>query len=191
MKFLFDFFPLIVFFAAFKFAGIFVATAVAIAATVAQIGWSLARQRKVAAMQWTSLAIIVVFGGATLVLHDETFIKWKPTVLYWTGGTAFLASLAFGRNLVKSIMGAELALPELVWSRLCVAWGAFFILAGALNLYVAYHYSTSFWVNFKVFGSLVLIAAFVIAQSLWVSRYLPDENRESTAATDAKEPPRG
>ena len=175
MKFLFDFLPLILFFAAFKFAGIFVATAVAIAATVAQIGWALARRRKVAGMQWTSLIVIVVFGGATLLLHDETFIKWKPTVLYWTGAAAFLASLALRRNLAKSIMGAELALPEPVWVRLCLAWGLFFLVAGVLNLYVAFHFPTAVWVNFKVFGSLALIAAFVIAQSFWISRYLPDE----------------
>jgi intracellular septation protein len=175
VKFLFDFLPLILFFAAFKFAGIFVATAVAIAATVAQIGWALARRRKVAGMQWASLFIIVVFGGATLLLHDETFIKWKPTVLYWTGAAAFLASLAFRRNLVRSIMGAELELPRPVWTRLCIAWGLFFLVAGVLNLYVAFNFPTPVWVNFKVFGSLGLIVAFVIAQSVWISRYLPDE----------------
>jgi intracellular septation protein len=175
VKFLFDFLPLILFFAAFKFAGIFVATAVAIAATIAQIGWALARRRKVAAMQWASLFIIVVFGGATLFLHDETFIKWKPTVLYWTGAAAFLASLAFRRNLARSIMGSEIELPQPVWTRLCLAWGFFFVLAGVLNLYVAFNFATAVWVNFKVFGSLALIAAFVIAQSFWISRYLPDE----------------
>ena len=189
MKFLFDFLPLILFFAAFKFAGIFVATAVAIAATIAQIGWSLARRRKVAGMQWASLVIIVVFGGATLLLHDETFIKWKPTVLYWTGGAAFLASLAFRRNLIKSIMASELELPEAVWKRLCIAWGVFFLLAGALNLYVAFNFATATWVNFKVFGSLVLIAAFVVAQSFWISRYLPDEERKAVAA-NASPPPK-
>ncbi len=177
MKFLFDFFPVILFFVAFKFADIYVATAVAIAATVAQIGWSLVRRHKVGNMQWTSLAIIVIFGGATLVLHDETFIKWKPTVLYWLGAAAFLGGLAFRKNLVKAVMDAELELPESVWTRLCVAWGAFFLFAGALNLYVAFTYSTSFWVSFKLFGSLGLMLAFVIAQSLWVARYLPDESK--------------
>jgi len=189
VKFLFDFLPLILFFAAFKFAGIFVATAVAIAATVAQIAWSLARGRKVAGMQWTSLAVIVVFGGATLLLHDETFIKWKPTVLYWAGGVAFLASLAFRRNLIKSIMGAEIELPRPVWTRLCVAWGVFFLLAGALNLYVAFNFPTSIWVNFKVFGSLALMAAFVVAQSFWIARYVPDEERNAVAA-NANPPPK-
>ena len=190
MKFLFDFFPLILFFVAFRFAGIYAATAVAIAATVAQIGWSLARRHKVSAMQWASLAIIVVFGGATLLLHDETFIKWKPTVLYWTGGAAFLASLALGRNLARAIMGAEIELPEPVWTRLALAWAAFFLFAGALNLYVAFNFPTTTWVNFKVFGSLGLIVAFVIAQSLWISRYLPDEAAKPAAAAKANDPPK-
>ena len=189
MKFLFDFFPLILFFAAFKFAGIFVATAVAIAATLAQIGWSLARRHRVSAMQWTSLAIIVVFGGATLLLHDETFIKWKPTVLYWTGGAVLLVGLALGRNFVKTIIGEDLALPEAVWSRLCVAWGLFFLFAGALNLFVAFNYSTDLWVNFKVFGSLALILAFAVAQAFWVSRYLPDHEAKPAVGAKANEPP--
>jgi intracellular septation protein len=192
VKFLFDFFPLILFFVGFKFADIFVATGIAIAATLAQIGWSLARRHRIAAMQWTSLAVIVVFGGATLVLHDETFIKWKPTVLYWAGAAALLVGLAFGRNLVKSIMGEEgLALPERIWSRLCVAWGVFFLFAGALNLVIAFNYPTSTWVNFKVFGSFALILAFAVAQAFWVSRYLPDEEaKPSVAAAKTNETPK-
>jgi len=190
VKFLFDFFPLILFFAAFKFADIFVATGIAIAATLAQIAWSLLRRHRIAAMQWTSLAVIVVFGGATLVLHDETFIKWKPTVLYWAGGGALLVGLAFGRNLVKSIMGEDLALPEPIWSRLCIAWGVFFLFAGALNLFVAFHYSTDTWVNFKVFGSFALIMCFAVVQALWVSRHVPEEGPQaSAAAAKASETP--
>jgi len=191
VKFLFDFFPLILFFAAFKFADIFVATGIAIAATLAQIGWSLLARHRITAMQWTSLAVIVVFGGATLVLHDETFIKWKPTVLYWAGGGALLVSLAFGRNLVKSIMGEDLALPEPIWSRLCIAWGVFFLFAGALNLFVAFRYSTDTWVNFKVFGSFALIMGFAVLQALWVSRYVPDEPaKPAVAAAKANETPK-
>src|SRR5512135_37383 len=182
MKLLFDLFPVILFFVAFKFAGVFAATAAAIVATFIQVAWVKYHHGKVDTMLWVSLGIITVFGGATLLLHDETFIKWKPTVLYWTGAAAFFASLAFRRNLAKSIMGSELELPEPVWIRLCVAWGAFFLVAGILNLYVAFNFATAVWVNFKVFGSLVLIAAFVIAQSFWISRYLPDE------PADAKTP---
>ena len=175
MKFLFDLFPVILFFVAFKFAGIFVATATAIAATFVQIGWVLLRGRKVTNMQWTSLVIIAVFGGATLVLQDETFIKWKPTVLYWTGAIAFLGGLAFGKNLIKAVMGEGIVLPEPVWFKLCIAWGVFFLFKGALNLWVAYNFSTDTWVNFKLFGGMGLMLAFIVAQAFWISRYLPDD----------------
>jgi len=175
VKFLFDFFPVILFFVAFKFAGVFAATATAIAATVAQIGWVLAKRRKVANMQWASLAIIVVFGGATLILHDETFIKWKPTVLYWVAGMSFLGALAFKSNLVKAVMGEGIELPEPIWTRLAVAWGLFFLFQGALNLWVAYNFSTDMWVNFKLFGGMGLMFAFVIAQAFWLSKYVQEE----------------
>lgn len=181
MKLLFDFFPLILFFAAFKVAGIFVATAVAIAATVAQIGWSLARRRRVSNMQWASLAIILVFGGATLLLRDETFIKWKPTVLYWLLGGAFLGGLAFRTNLAKSVMSEGIELPESVWTRLCMAWGVFFLGLGAANLYVAQRYSTDAWVNFKVFGGMGLVLAFLVAQAFWLVKYLPDDEAKPAA----------
>jgi intracellular septation protein len=174
VKFLFDFFPVIVFFVAFKVAGIYAATGMAIAATVAQIGWVLARRKKVSNMQWASLAIIVIFGGATLILRDETFIKWKPTVLYWLAGATFLGALAFKTNLVKAVMGEGIALPEPIWTKLAVAWGVFFLFKGALNLWVAYHFSTDVWVNFKLFGGMGLMLAFVIAQALWLSKYVQE-----------------
>jgi intracellular septation protein len=182
LKFLFDLFPVILFFVAYKFADIYVATGVAIGATVLQIGYVLARGRKVTNMQWASLVVIGLFGGATIVLHDETFIKWKPTVLYWLAGVTFLGSLAFGKNLVKAVMSEGLALPEPVWFKLCVAWGIFFLFKGALNLYVAYTYPTDFWVNFKLFGGMGLMILFVIAQALWLAKYVPDER-------DAKQEP--
>lgn len=186
MKLLTDLFPVILFFIAFKVADIYWATGVAIAATVVQVGWTLARGRKVANMQWTSLAIIVVFGGATLLLRDETFIKWKPTVLYWLAGGAFLVALAFGKNLIKAVMSEGIELPEDVWTRLCVAWGVFFLAKGALNLWVAYTFSTDTWVNFKLFGGMGLIVAFVIAQAFWLARYIPDDEEPKAAA----EPPK-
>jgi intracellular septation protein len=178
LKFLVDFFPVILFFIAFKVAGIFVATAVAIAATVAQIGWSLARKHKVSNMQWVSLVIIVVFGGATLLLRDETFIKWKPTVLYWLAGAVFLGALAFRTNLVKAVMGESVTLPEPIWTKLAVAWGVFFLFKGTLNLWVAYNFPTETWVNFKLFGGMGLMLVFVLAQAAWISRHLPDEEKQ-------------
>jgi intracellular septation protein len=175
LKLLFDFFPLILFFVAFKASDIFVATAVAIVASIVQIGWVLTRRRKVSTLQWASLAIIVVFGGATLILHDETFIKWKPTVLYWVTGLAFLGALAFKANFAKSVMGEGIELPDHIWTRVAIAWGVFFLFQGALNLWVAFHYSMDTWVNFKTFGSMGLILVFGVAQAFWLSKYVQDE----------------
>ena len=187
MKFLFDFFPVILFFVAFKVSDIFVATAVAIAATVLQIGWVLVRRKKVSNMQWMSLVIIVLFGGATLILRDETFIKWKPSVLYWLAGVVFLGGLAMKTNLVKAVMGEGIALPEPIWKKLCIAWGIFFLCKGTLNLWVAYNFSTETWVNFKLFGGMGIMIAFVIAQALWLSKYVQDEPPKS-ASPDTPKP---
>jgi intracellular septation protein len=176
MKFLFDLFPVILFFAAFKAFDIYVATGVAIAATFAQIGWLLARGRKVDTMLWVSLAIIVLFGGATLLLRDETFIKWKPTVLYWLFGAVLLvADLAFGKNLIRAMMGAQIALPEAVWARLNLSWAGFFLVMGVLNIYVAYSFPTDTWVNFKLFGGTGLMLVFVLAQAFVLAKYVEDK----------------
>jgi len=176
MKFLFDLFPVILFFAAFKLFDIYVATAVAIAATFAQIGWVWSRHRKVDNMLWVSLAVIVVFGGATLLLHDETFIKWKPTVLYWLFGAALLiADLGFRRNLIRAMMENQMALPDAVWRRLLMSWVGFFAAMGALNLYVAFNFPTDTWVNFKLFGGTGLMLAFVVLQALMLSKYVDGE----------------
>jgi len=175
MKFLFDIFPVVLFFIAFKVYDIYVATAVAIAATFVQIGWAWIRHRKVDKLLWVSLAVIVVFGGATLLLRDETFIKWKPTVLYWLFAAALAVSeLAFRKNLIRTMMEAQVTLPEAVWGRLLASWIAFFALMGALNLAVAYNFSTDAWVNFKLFGGIGLMLAFIVLQALMLSRYIED-----------------
>ncbi|MEZ5613615.1 MAG: septation protein A [Rhodocyclaceae bacterium] len=179
MKFLFDLFPVILFFIAYKVSGIYVATGVAIAASFAQIGWLLARGRRIDTMLWVSLAIIVVFGGATLLLQDETFIKWKPTVLYWLFGTVLAGSaLLFRKNLIRKLMEEQISLPEPVWGRLNASWVGFFALMGAANLFVAYTFSTDTWVNFKLFGGMGLMLAFVIGQSLLLSKYIQEEEKK-------------
>jgi intracellular septation protein len=179
MKFLFDIFPVILFFAAFKVYGIYVATAVAIAATFVQIGWVWVRHRKVDNMMWVSLAVIVVFGGATLLLQDETFIKWKPTVLYWLFGTVLAGSaLLFKKNLVRSMMEKQVTLPDFVWNKLQASWIGFFAAMGALNLYVAYNFSTEAWVNFKLFGGMGLMLVFVFLQALLLAKYVQDKEAE-------------
>lgn len=175
MKLLLDFFPIALFFLAFKLWGIYVATGVAIAATVAQIAWVRYSHGKVEPMQWLSLGIIVVFGGATILAHDETFIKWKPTVLYWLmGGSLAIGLLGFRKNLLKSVMGAQLELPETAWRAMTWSWVLFFAVMGVLNLWVAFHFDTATWVNFKLFGGLGLMAVFVIGQALYLGRYMKD-----------------
>jgi len=176
MKFLFDLFPVVLFFIAFKLADIYVATAVAIGATCLQIGWLKLRRKRVEPMLWASLAIIGVFGGATLALQDETFIKWKPTVLYWLFGAVLAASaLVFRRNLLRAMLSGQVQLPDPVWSRLNLSWVGFFAFMGALNLYVAYSYPTDLWVNFKLFGGMGLMLLFVVAQALVLARYAEEK----------------
>jgi intracellular septation protein len=176
MKFLFDFFPVILFFIAFKITDIYVATGVAIAATFAQVAWLKLRGRRVEPMLWASLGIIVLFGGATLLLQNETFIKWKPTVLYWLFGAALAGALAFRRNLIRVMLSEQVQLPDPVWARLNWSWIGFFAFMGALNLYVAYNYSTDHWVNFKLFGGMGLMLVFVLAQALVLARFIDEKD---------------
>lgn len=178
MKFLFDLFPIILFFAAFKAFDIYVATGVVIAATAAQIGWVWHRHGKVDTMLWVSLALVVVFGGATLILRDETFIKWKPTVLYWLfASTLFGSAQFFGRNLIRAMLEKQVELPESLWSRLNLAWIGFFCVMGVLNLWVAFNFSTDTWVSFKLFGGMGLMIVFIVIQGMVLAKYIPEEKQ--------------
>ncbi|CAM3682368.1 septation protein A [Paracidovorax anthurii] len=187
MKLLIDFFPIILFFAAFKLWGIYTATAVAIAATVLQIAYLRVRHGRVEPMQWVSLGVIVVFGGATLLAHSETFIKWKPTVLYWLMAAALLiGQFVFHKNLIRSLMGAQMELPDAAWRAMNWSWTAFFAAMGFVNLWVAYTFSTDAWVNFKLFGGLGLMAVFVVGQALYLSRYIKEGENKPSSAEDAQ-----
>jgi intracellular septation protein len=177
MKFLFDLFPVALFFVAIQIWDIFVATAVAIGASVLQVGYLLVRRKKVEPMLWASLAIIVVFGGLTLYLRDRTFILWKPTVLYWLFGAVLAGSAFLGRNLIRSLLADQMRLPDPIWARLNWAWVAFFGLMGVINLYVAFNYSEKIWATFKLFGGMGLMFLFVVAQSLILARYMQDEKQ--------------
>jgi len=204
MKLLFDLFPVILFFVAYKLgtsfpaeaaqlasswlggliasgkvaeaqAPILLATAVAIVASIAQVGWLLARGRRVEPMLWVSVGVIVVFGGATIWLNDETFIKWKPTILYVLFAGALVAGrLIWKRNFVRTVLGQQIELPEPVWERLLWVWSGFFALLAAANLYVAYSFSTDTWVNFKLFGLMGLTLAFVVGVGLWLSQHVKE-----------------
>ena len=215
MKIFLDFLPLILFFATFKYAEsskewaaafasehfgfmvsggvvgtaeapVLLATLVVMLATLTQAMVLKLRGKKIDLMLWISLALVVVLGGATVWFHNETFIKWKPTGLYWAMALVFWASRAFfGKNLIQSMLGAELKLPAIAWLQLNRAWVLFFAAMGLLNLYVAFNYSTSTWANFKVFGATGLILLFTLAQGLYMSRHMPNND---VAADEAPKP---
>ena len=175
MKLLLDFLPVILFFGAYKLADIYVATGVAIAATVVQIGWSLWRREKIKPVQWIALGFILVFGSATILLQDEFYIKIKWTLFYGLMGLMILGAVALRKNPLKSVLGQEIELPDHVWRKLSMAWGVFFLALAALNQYFAMTLSLDAWVKVKVFGGSALSFAFVIAQAFWMAKYLPDE----------------
>ncbi|MFO7747154.1 MAG: septation protein A [Orrella sp.] len=174
-KFLFDLFPLILFFAAYRFADIYVATAVAMVAAVGQIAYIKLSGKRIEGTHWINLVVIVVFGGATLWLQNDAFIKWKPTVLYWLFAVVLLGSQWFsGKNLLQKLLGEKVTLTEQGWRGLNLSWSTFFIFAGGINLFVAFSglFTESQWVNFKVFGLMGLLVLFVIAQSIWMSKHM-------------------
>ena len=196
MKFLFDLFPVILFFAVFKLAGnhpeqaqalaaslnyqadsqhlpVLLATATAMIATLVQIIWVKIRHGKIDTMLWISFVIILVFGGATLALHDESFIKIKPTALYWLFAAVLLfARILFNKNFIKSLMESKFSLPDQAWGKLNLAWSGLFIVMGILNLYFAWNFSTETWVNFKLFGTSGIMLVFIFAQALWLSKHI-------------------
>jgi len=175
MQLLVDFFPLLLFFAAYLWQGIYVATGVAIIASIAQIVWIHWKHGRAGVTHWLSLVIIVGFGGATLLLQDKTFIMWKPTVLYALFGAILaVGKVAFSRDLLAHLMKG-VVLPAAVWTRLTWAWVAFFAFMGVANWYVAFHYSEQTWVLYKVWGGIGLMLLFVLMQGLWLARYLPEE----------------
>ncbi len=207
MKFLFDLFPIILFFVSFSWAErhivsaqeiadkylsvftagqdipessvpILIATFLAVIVSVLQIIWLLIRRQKVEVTLWISVIVVVVFGGATIYFGSEEFIKWKPTVLYWLFAfILFGANMLFKKNLIRAMMEKKVQLPDEVWDKLNMAWTAFFAFMGILNLYVAFWggFATSTWVSFKLFGGIGLMLAFVIGQSIYLSRYMKDK----------------
>jgi intracellular septation protein len=206
MKILFDFLPIALFFGMFKYAEgerewaaalgtewlgfmvaggvvgpaeapVLLATVVVILATMAQIVWLKGSGRKIDKMLWVSLGLVTLLGGATIYFHSESFIKWKPTVLYWVmGGALLIGQLVFKKNGIRSLMGSQMRLPDDIWQRVNLSWAAFFTAMGCINLLVAYSFSTSAWVNFKLFGGLGLMFAFVAVQAIYLNKYMTDKD---------------
>lgn len=173
MKLLTEFLPIFLFFIVYKFAGIYWATGAAIVASMGQFTVNWVKHKKADAMQIITLICIVLLGGATLTLHNELFIKWKPTAINWAFALAFLLSHFVGQKpLVQRIMEGNIQLSKMIWQRLNLSWVLFFGLTGAINIYVAYHFPTDVWVNFKLFGLMGLTLVFVLAQSLYLVRHV-------------------
>jgi intracellular septation protein len=187
MKALYDFFPLLLFFAAFKLYGIYTATAVAIAASFIQVGLFWIKHRRFETMHLVTLGVLTVFGGMTIAFHDDTFIKWKPTIVNWAFSAILFGGLFMGeKTIMEKLMGKQMALPNNIWKKVDIAWALFFLLLGALNIYVAFYYQPDrppelrqeTWVNFKVFGILGITLVFAVAQALFLARHMETEEKD-------------
>jgi intracellular septation protein len=171
MKLLIDFFPVFAFFVAYKAFDIYVATSVLIVTFSLQFLLDWKKNRKINKMHLTSLILVIIFGGITLTLKDEKFIQWKPTVVNWLFAAAFLLMPLFTKQtVVQRILGQNIKLPSNLWGQLNLMWVTFFLISGAANLYVVYHFDESTWVNFKLFGLLGLTLLFVVLQGIWLTR---------------------
>lgn len=179
MRFLIDFFPIALFVAAYKLHDIYTATAVLMAATVLQTGIIYGIDRKLQTLQKVTLVLVLVFGVLTLVLQDERFIKWKPTVLYASMAIVLGAALwGWKKNFLQILLGSQLSLPTTVWGRLTVIWVAYFLFMAVINGYVAAFYSTEDWVNFKLWGYIFPVV-FIIGQGLYIARYIKDDSSDA------------
>lgn len=181
MKFLHDLFPVILFFIAYKMYDFYVATAVIIVATIAQVSYGWIRHHKVEKMHLITLVLVLIFGGLTLYLKDPLFLKWKPTVVNWLFAVVFIGSHFIGKStLVERMMSKSVALPSPIWFRLNIAWSLFFISMGIVNLYVAFNYAEETWVNFKLFGMMGLTFLFVILQAFYLARFISEADPSTT-----------
>ena len=178
MKQLFDFIPLIVFFTAYKMYDIYVGTAVLIVVTVVQYGLTLLISKRLEKAQWVTVIAVLLFGGVTLALRDETFLKWKAPIVNWLFASVFLASQFIGdKSLVERVMGGSIDLPQKIWARLNISWVLFFLVTGSANYYVAFNHH-EYWVDFKVFGSLGITFIFMIFQTIYLFRHIKPEPQD-------------
>ncbi len=176
MKLLIEFLPIVIFFIAYKAFDIYIATMAAIAVATIQVLFDRLYLRKWDRNHLLTFAIICFFGGATLLLQDEVYIKWKPTVINGIFAIAFLVSQFVGRqSLVERLLGTQIKLSRQHWGKLNMSWVAFFAFCGLINVYVMYAFDTDTWVNFKLFGMLGLTILFMFGQSLMIARMRQNE----------------
>lgn len=181
MKLLFDIFPIILFFIFYKLYGIYTATAVAMVASIIQVIWFRLKEQRYEKMHLISLALVLLLGSATLFFHNPSFIKLKPTGIYWLSALVFIGSSFIGnKTLIQKMIDGNIQLPPHIWKRLNYSWAVFFILMGLVNLYVAQHYNTDTWVNFKLFGGAGMTLFFVLLQSIYLTRHIIEKDEAST-----------
>lgn len=179
MKFLFDYFPIIAFFISYKIWNIYIATGITMAASLLQVAIYWLKHRRFEKFHIITMIFILVLGSATLLFHNDIFIKWKPTIVYWIFSIVLLGSQFIGaKSLIHRMLDEKIALPLRIWSRVNLSWALFFIFLGALNLFVVYHYSTNAWVNFKLFGTLGLMVIFIFGQALYMSRHMQTQKKD-------------
>lgn len=175
----FEYIPLIIFFIVNKFADIYWATGSLIVTSALQILYYVIKKEKIPTRNWIFFGLIAVFGGLTIFLHDDTFIKWKVTIINEFFALALLVSYyGFNKNIIKQFLSESLTLPDPIWVKLNLAWAALFALLGALNLYVAFTFDLETWVNFKVFGLTGITLVFAVGSILALYKYLPQEDEE-------------
>ena len=175
MKLLLDFFPILLFFGAYKFTNIYVATGVLMAATVVQMATIYTIDKRLQTMHKVTLVLVLVFGSLTLILQDDRFIKWKPTVLYGAMSLALAVALwGMKKNFLQMLLGSQMSLPEVVWRRLNQAWVVYCGFMSAINAYVVMNFSTEAWVDFKLWGYAFPIA-FLVAQGIYVAPHLKED----------------
>ena len=187
MKLLFDFFPLILMFVAYKAYDIYVATAVAIVATILQVAYLKYRGKKVEPMMWIGLGVIVVAGGATIIFKNEMFVKWKPTAIFAAMAIAIgVSQFWFKKNPIAVIFNNQITAPEALWKKLSLAWIVFLLALALINLYFVYYQSTDAWFAMKTFGDMGLFLVFIIAQMFWLYPYMPKDEPANEASVAAK-----
>ena len=176
MKMMIDFFPVLLFFVVYKTHDIYVATAVLIIACFIQTIAHRLIKGEFEKSHVITLVLVALFGGLTLMLHDELFIKWKPTAINWLFAAVLVGSQFIGKKtIIERMIGGNLTLPANVWTKLNIAWALFFVFLGALNIYVAFSFDTDTWVNFKLFGLMGLTFTFIIAQSFYLMPHLKEQ----------------
>lgn len=184
MQLFYEIFPVFLFFIAFKFYDIYVATVVGIVTTLLQVIINRLWFKKWDRKQLITLAVFTVFGGMTLYFHDPIFVKWKPTIVFWVFAIAIVGSQIFTRKplmqrLMENVLQGKGHVPLSVWKKLNLAWALFFASLGTLNLYIAYYFSNDAWVNFKFYGITGALFLLSIAQAFYLMRFMTESKPEN------------